>query len=343
MPGHKEILEALPSLLEELTGLSVRVVESPRDGRVDLLVELGDRLLVIEAKVNARAGMVSEAAKQANEYARRDGPRAVPVVAVPYMGEVGRRVCSEARVSYVDLSGNASIKAPPLYVHVEGRPNRFVKHGRPASVFAPKSSRVARLLLLNPQKWWQQQELAEDGDIGPGYVSRICKRLEEEGLVDRDDDHRLRPRDPKLLLTAWEDSYDFEKHSIVKGHVSARSGDELVESAVAALRQSSSKYAMTGLAAAWRLAPFAGFRLVTVYVSKQPDSEIKDRLKWREGGRGSNLWFIRPNDEGVFQGGEELNGVRCVSAVQAYLDLRAMPERSDEASKRLREELLPWA
>lgn len=343
MPRHEEILEALPSLLEELTGLSARLVESPRDGRVDLLVELGDRLLVIEAKVNARAGMVSEAAKQASEYARRRGARAVPVVAVPYMGEVGRRVCSEARVSYVDLSGNASIKAPPLHVHVEGKPNRFMHRGRPASVFAPKSSRVARLLLLDPERWWHQHELAEDGDIGPGYVSRICKRLEEERLVERDDDHRLRPRDPKLLLAAWEDSYDFEKHSIVKGHASARSGDELVEKAVTALHHSSSKYAMTGLAAAWRLAPFAGFRLVTVYLSKAPGNEIKDRLKWREGSQGSNLWFIRPNDEGVFQGGKELNGVRCVSAVQAYLDLQAMPERSDEASERLRQELLPWA
>jgi len=342
MPGHQEILEALPSLLEELTGLSACVVESPPGRRGDVLVKLGDRLLVIEATVNARAGMVSAAANQANENARREGPHAVPVVAVPFMGEVGRRVCAEARVSYVDLSGNASIKAPPLHVHVEGKPNRFVHRGRPASVFAPKSSRVARLLLLDPEKWWHQQELAENGDIGPGFVSRICKRLEDERLIERDDDHRLRSRDPKLLLAAWEERYDFEKHSIVKGHVSARSGDELVESAVAALKQSSARYAMTGLAAAWRLAPFAGFRLVTVYVSKQPGSEIRDRLKWREGGPGSNLWFIRPNDEGVFQGGNELNGVHCVSAVQAYLDLRAMPERSDEASEQLRQVLLPW-
>lgn len=84
------------------------MIVSPRDGRIDLLVKLGDRLLVIEARVNARAGMVSEAARQSGEHARGDGPRAVPVVAVPCMGEVGRRVCAEVQVSYVDLSGNAS-------------------------------------------------------------------------------------------------------------------------------------------------------------------------------------------------------------------------------------------
>src|SRR5690606_3164329 len=155
------------------------------------------------------------------------GPDTVPLLVVPYMGDVGRRICEEAGVAYVDLSGNAVIKAPPLVIRVEGRPNRFKKRGRPSSLFAPKSSRVARLLLLEPERWWSQHELAERGDLGAGYVSRICGRLDDEKLVERNAVRELRPSDPKLLLRAWHDEYSFDKHEIMRGHVSARSGDEL--------------------------------------------------------------------------------------------------------------------
>jgi len=64
---------------------------------------------------------------------------AVPVVAVPYMGDLGKRLCAEADVSWFDLSGNADIDAPGLRVLIEGKPNRFVRSGRP-SVASSRSS-----------------------------------------------------------------------------------------------------------------------------------------------------------------------------------------------------------
>ena len=35
-------------------------------------------------------------------------------------------------------------------------------------------------------------------------------------------------------------------------------------------------------------------------------------------------------------------GVQCVSPVQAYLDLRGLPERAEEAAEHLRKERLQW-
>ena len=341
MVSEQDILRQVPELLAELAAVQPEF-ELVRGEGADLVIRLGNRLLVVEAKSNSQAGAVSDAAEQAAHAARQIGADAIGVVAVPFMGELGQRICREAGVGFIDLSGNASIKAPPLLIHVEGRPNRFVPRGRPSSVFAPKSSRIARLMLLDPRRWWMQQELAESGELGAGYVSRICKRLESERLIERNADRAVRPRDAHLLLDAWRNRYDFAAHKVVRGHVSARSGEELASRVSSVLEGSDHRYAMTGLAAAWLIAPFASYRLVSVYLDALPSEELLEELKCRREERGSNLWLVRPNDAGVFQGGTIVNGMPCVSTAQVYLDLDAMPERSDEAAEHLRKECLQW-
>jgi len=341
MVSEQDILERVPELLAELSAIQPEV-EPARDNDADLVIRLGNRVLVVEAKSNSQAGAVSDAAERAACAAEKFGDKAIGVVAVPFMGELGQRICREAGVGFIDLSGNVNIKAPLLLIHVEGRPNLFVPRGRPSSVFAPKSSRIARLMLLDPERWWLQQELAESGDLGAGYVSRICKRLESERFIERNADRAVRPRDAHLLLDAWRNRYDFAAHKIVRGHVSARSGEELASRVSSVLEDSKHRYAMTGLAAAWLIAPFANYRLVSVYLDASPNAELLEELKCRREERGSNLWLVHPNDAGVFQGGEHVDGMACVSALQVYLDLGAMPERSEEAAEHLRKERFRW-
>lgn len=342
MVREQDILDALPGLLREVSGVELDAVDLRPEPSVDAVIRLGGRIFVVEAKLHARAGVISEAARKVSSFARRFGPTAVPLLAVPFMGEVGRRICKEAGVGYVDLSGNAHIKAPPLVVLIQGRPNRFVQRGRPSSVFAPKSSRVARLLLLDPKRWWMQQELANVGGLGAGYVSRICRRFEDERLIERNAERAVRARDPGVLLDAWLARYDFQKHDVMRGHVSARSGEELVARVAKSCNSRRIPYALTGLAAAWQLAPFARYRLVSVYVNKRLDDSFLSSLSWRGDERGANLWLIRPKDDGVFHGQSEIDGINCVCAVQTYLDLHAMPERADEAASHLREAKLRW-
>ena len=59
-------------------------------------------------------------------------------------------------------------------------------------------------------------------------------------------------------------------------------------------------------------------------------------LGFRRESRGSNTWLVMPNDEGVFHGAQQVNGIRCVHPVQAYLDLKDHPERAREAADELR-------
>jgi hypothetical protein len=264
------------------------------------------------------------------------------MVAVPYMGEVGRRVCEEANVAWLDLSGNARIFAPGIRVRVEGQPNRFKRPGRPSTAFAPKSSRITRWLLMHPNRPIIQRELAEQTGVDEGFTSRIVARLEDDDLVVRDPNGAIRPRDPDLLLDAWSEAYDFSKHRVIRGHVTARSGDLLLRRVAGELVKHGGRHAATGLAAAWLFTRFAGFRIVTIYMGEDPSKPLLEDLAFRDEASGANLWLVIPDDEGVFDGAAERDGVRCVHPVQAYLDLQAHPERAGDAARELRRDCLTW-
>lgn len=308
----------------------------------DLLVEQGPLRLVVEVKASGAAAPVGSMIEQAKGLASVAGGRSVPVVAVPYMGPTGRRLCAEAGVSWFDLSGNAHIVAPNLRILIEGKPNRFLRAGRPSSVFAPKSARVARRLLIEPRRAFRQQELARATGLDDGFVSRIVRRLEDDALVVRDERGAVRARDPDLLLDAWAEAYDWDKHGITKGHVAARSGEELLAKLGATFKRARLRHAATGLGAAWALTGFAGFRLATFFVDETPHRDWLQAIGFREEPRGANVWLVAPSDDGVFDGAEDVRGISCVHPVQAWLDLRTHPERAREAADELRARRLAW-
>jgi hypothetical protein len=330
--------------LSELLDLPVPQEQSyPQLPEADAVLDLGGHTFAIEWKGSGAAAHVALAAEQVRDHAAGLGDDIIPLVAVPFMGPVGRDRCEKAGVAWLDLSGNARIAVPGLRVLIDGQPNRFKRPGKPASAFAPKSARIARWLLMHPSRSVTQRELARATDMDEGFTSRIVAKLEHDELVTREHDGAVRVRDPDLLLDAWQEDYDFSKHQILRGHMPARSGDTLLRLLSEKLREAQIPYAATGLPAAWLLTRFAAFRIVTVYLAAPPWSELLERLGVRDEARGANVWLVEPNDDGVFHGAGDRDGIRCVHPVQAYLDLAAQPERAKEAAEHLRSELLSWS
>jgi len=327
----------LPALFQEW-GLEEPIFQKTgaQERAADYVVHSGQRVFAIELKAAPRTALVKEWGAQLSHRVRRTGAETVVVLAVPYMGAAVAQTARDAGISWMDLSGNADIRAQGLRIHVTGRPNRFVKKGRPSSAFAPKSSRVARALLLDPGRFWVQSDLARQIKLGRGFVSRIVRRLAADELIESGDDGRVRARSAEALLDAWHGEYDFGKHHILRWHHAARSGSELTNAVAEALQDGSHEHAFTGLAAAWAYDPFAMFRLVAVYLKDPTALDVIRALGAREEERGSNLWVVIPNDEGVFDGSRSLDRVRYVSPVQTWLDLAAMPERAQEAAERVR-------
>ena len=340
--------EAVPKRLAELLAVlpgRVKVHREPTAGRgkptrVDMLVSVGEHLFAVECSASGQAASVAMAARSAREFVQQLGKKSIPLVVVPYMGDVGRRLSEEAGVCWLDLSGNAHLVGPGLRVSIEGKPNQFKRAGRPRSVFAPKSARIVRWLLMQPERAFSQRELAKAVGLDEGFTSRIVRQLEEQRLIVREEGGAVKIADYAVMLDAWREAYDFSKHHTVRGHIAARSSDEVVRLLAGQLKHDKVAYAVTGLAGAWLLNQFAGFRLTTVYVGQMPSAETLQQIGFHKETRGENVWLVVPNDEGVFQGAGEHEGINCAHPVQVYLDLKDHPERSAEAAGELRQKLL---
>ena len=303
-------------------------------------LKFGQSVFVVECKTSSDAATIAGAVRNVKEQAEQMGKKAIPTIAVPFMGPVGRRLCEEAGVSWFDLTGNAHLEAPGVRVHIEGKPNRFLRPGRPRSIFAPKSARLVRWLLIHSEEQFTQRDLVQGTGLSKGLVSRLVRRLGEQGLVDRGENDAIRLRDYNALLEAWRETYDFSKHTIIRGHVAARSSDEIVRKLAEQFDSAKLQNAVTGLAGAWLVTHFTGFRLVVFFVEQNPSEAVRKTIGFHEEERGENVWLVVPNDVGVFHGASRRDGIMCAHPVQVYLDLKNHPERSAEAAEQLRKELL---
>lgn len=342
--GNTLVPQRAAHILAKMLALAPSDVEIRKESRgrtLDAIAKVGNRLFVFELERSGDTAHIKSAIEKVLIRTRRVSKRAIPLVVVPYMGPVGSALCEKAGIGWLDLSGNAHIGAPGILVHVEGRPNQFKRRGRPASAFAPKSSRIARWLLIQSNDGLSQRELSKATGLDEGLTSRVVKRLEQAGLVSRDHAGAVRAN-PDALLDAWREIYDFGKQEITRGHIAARSGDALLSTISNALKHRKIEYAATGLGAAWLWSRFAGFRIVTVYLREPAADAILSEIGFREEPQGANVWIVLPNDEGVFQGASERDGIACVHPVQVYLDLKDHPERAEEAAKRLRGDFMKW-
>jgi hypothetical protein len=327
LKGIHPSIDIRPALLEE---------------EIDALIEAGNYRFLIEVKGESNSAQINSAIRKLKRIKPKQKDIIIPLIVVPFMGDVGGKLCREAGVSWMDLSGNADISAPDLKIFIQGRPNAMRKKGRPSNAFAPKSSRVARYLLINAEHAVRQKEIADQAHMDEGFTSRIVSRLVQEGLVCRTDNGALSIPDPNLLLNAWMEKYDFSMHHIIKGHIPSRSSDELLNSIPPLLLKYRIDYAATGLAAAWLYSKFSSFRTVSFYLKSRPDDSVLNEIGFREESRGANVWLIIPADEGVFYGVNEIETVQCVHPVQVYLDLSGHPERANEAAVYLKKQMLTW-
>ncbi|HUF08916.1 MAG TPA: hypothetical protein VMO47_06330 [Rhodothermales bacterium] len=342
--------QQVPRMLIEWLGLresQPTVIIYPRSEveGVDLSIVLEQFLFLVEARKTNAAPSVHSAAELVKKYAslQRDEGNTkqcvIPLVVVPFMTDSGKEICEKAGVSWLDLSGNAYMQSRcpenRVFVHVEGKPNRFPRRGRPKNPFDGKAARIARHLLLHPGTSWSQIDLAKATNVDPGYTSRVVRRLIDLDLLTRDDDKVQNVR-WDFLLRAWREANSF-KHSVVEGHVPARSGEELVHRLAELFQATDTKHAVTGLAAAWAYTHAASFRSASIYVGGSPREQLPfdelSEIGFRRETRAPNTRLLIPDDAGVFDGIRLEEGFWCVSVPQVFVDLEHEGERAEEFSE----------
>ena len=141
-----------------------------------------------ECRRQSNPKAVSEAAAAARRSAQ--AARLRPLVVLPYLDEAALDRLEAESVSGIDLCGNGVVIVPgEWYVRRTGNPNLFRAEGTIKNVYRGASSQVARLFLVRPEFASVQDALDElvrrGGRVALATVSKVCKRLEEELIVER--------------------------------------------------------------------------------------------------------------------------------------------------------------
>jgi len=206
------------------------------------------------------------------------------------------------------------------------------------NIFAPKSSRVLRVLLVDFGKDWDERELALEAGISSGLAHYVCRTLVELGFASRNEQNRIVLVDPLRLLRRWASYHQYDRmNKFLDYFTFEREIDRFVEK----FADLDLEYALCGLVGAWLVAPHVRPVDVHLYVSSESVAkEITERLGLNPTPKGGNVKFVLPYDKGVFYGMQGIQGVKVVSSVQLYVDLYNFPARGEEASSQLLEVML---
>lgn len=339
-----EILESLPSALQScLENVPETRIESITRGIpyaenmiatlvVELLVLGRETTVLFEAKATGQPKRAREAVEQLRRLAGTLDQRVYPVFAAPYISEASALICRESGVGYLDLAGNCRLSFEDTYVERVSSQNPYRDKREGASLFSPKSSRLLRVLLNDPKRTWQVQQLSRAADVSIGLASRVKQALEEREWVASTPDG-IKLVQPETLLMAWSDVYSYKQNQVAEYYTL----DPIPEAEMAIAtwcRESAVPYALTGFSGARLSSPRVQYNRASLYVSAGTGSVAAGTgLKRVESG--GNVLLLTPYDDGVFAVARSMYDMQTVSPVQLFLDVKSMPGRGEEAAEEI--------
>jgi hypothetical protein len=256
---------------------------------------------------------------------------AYPIIAVPLISERGKGICNEHNINYFDLGGNARIACGGIFINTEGRERPKEDMPLNRSIFSPKASRIAKMILDKPSANWSQKEICQHTGLSKGLVSRIISRMLETGYIS-ENDKKLSLVNFDDLFSAFVDSEMKRREKKRAYYVWTQNPQKLMGSLAGKFLQKNIKYAFTQEAGASLVAPFTSFEIVTVYVESL-DKFPEKVVTASRADRGFNLMVIEAPDQDIFASAHSKRGMNVVSNLQLYADLKKNPLRGEKQAE----------
>jgi hypothetical protein len=340
--------EHLRQVLTEIPFLTLASSASNADvpARADFTVPLdtaGDRwLLVCEVKRLSQPRQVRAAAYNLRHHLLSlPNNKAYGILIAPYLSEESIAVLRKESLGYLDFAGNCFLSFGSVFIERRGAPNPAIRRRGLREIFAPKASRVLRILLQDPERPWRVTDLAQSARVSLGQVSNVRRALlnREWAYVDAGG---LQLKDPSVVLDAWRTEYKppvaEEIHYYTLLHSEALDGAMRQAFATAAADQ---HLLLASFSAARWLAAFARVPGHFFYADAAGEEFLKNTLQLDTVGRGANVTVIRPKDNSVFIDRKQVaNGLWTTGPLQTYIDLWSAGERGREAADHLRRQML---
>jgi hypothetical protein len=310
----------------------------------DMLVKfrMGDRphTLVLGVTSLGQPRHIREAVTRLSEI-RRALPDAYPVAVSPYISPQSAALLKRSGLGYLDLSGNCHLSFENILIEKEGKPNLRPANRPLKSLFAPRATRVVRVVLVDPQHAWRLEELAKAAEVSLGHAHNVVKRLEELSWVERNSQQRIQLTRPAELLEAWVEAYSYRQNDVQAYFSGERIARGLVVELGRAAHEARRRYAFTLHSGAALVAPNVRFPAIHCYLEGDPEP-VARALGLRPGEGEGNVYFLTPYDHGVFYAPLAKGGLPVVCLPQLYADLYHYERRGREQAAHLRREAMGY-
>jgi hypothetical protein len=299
-----------------------------------------DKVLVVDIASQGQPRQIREVISRL-EAARRELPAGYPVAVADYVSPQSAALLRGGGFGYLDLSGNCHLSFDNVLIDREGKPNLRPSNRPLKSLFAPRATRVVRVLLVDPQHAWRLEELAKAADVSLGHSHNVIKRLEELSWVERGDDQRMRITKPGDLLDAWVDEYSHRRSDVASFNSPERVTRRLAGEIVRVAEAEGRRVALTMHAGAALVAPQARFPVIHCYVDGSPEA-VARALGLQPAEQDGTVHLITPYDAGVFYAPIVKGGLPVVCLPQLYADLYHYERRGRTQATHLRQEAMGY-
>jgi len=315
----------------------------------DATVELRWKSRKYRFAIECKSSWYPKAIKEAAENLRRASlPSSLyPLILTPYLPEQQLSYLEGEQISGLDLCGNGVIVVPSeLLVYRTGTPNRFRGEGAIKNVYRRNSSIVARLFLLKSEFETVSEALAEitrlGGKVTLGTVSKVCKALEDDLVLERWREASLWGRQLRLLqadklLDRLVENYEGPEINASFTGKTALSIERLRESLEKWEKRTQGQVVKTGIESVEDYAVMARQSVSSFYCS-----DLQSLLKWlkndvQETARFANVNILETRDEFVYF---DRRANFAASPIQTYLELSTGDKRDRETADQVRRIIL---
>jgi hypothetical protein len=312
----------------------VRIDNKEVDFVLSTLISGKPTKFVIEVKSQGEPRFVRMAIAQLKDYLK-SFKNSYGMLVAPYLSDASRQICKEAGLGCIDLAGNVFLSFKSVFIDRSGNSNPFDVARLSKSVFSPKSSRILRVLLSDPSKSWYVKDLSKEAGISIGLTSRVKQTLLAEEWI-KEENKKFYLVKPEEALNQWVNNYSYKKNPGLSFY-SGLSEDQLEAAIKRECEKREFRYGLALFSGARKLTPFVRFMRFFSYIDGDIE-KIAQGLQFKKVESGANVTILQPYDEGIFYGLQDIKGIKVVSDIQLYLDLKSYKGRGDEAAQAIFEQ-----
>ncbi|MHA1409531.1 MAG: type IV toxin-antitoxin system AbiEi family antitoxin [Candidatus Odinarchaeia archaeon] len=333
-------LQKIEDLLPEVEIRNIITEQIIANEKADIIIKIKigklKKTLICEVKSKGEARYIYQAIAKIKSMAKII-ENSIPVIVAPHIGERGKEIAHEFNVGYIDLTGNMWLKINNITIEKEGEKIKKREYRLAKNIFAKKSSRILKALLIEYNKHWRLEELAEITKTSISYVHRVIKTLEKMGYIKYKKREGIKLTRAEALLLDWSKHYNIIEDTDIQSYYTfTRESSEIIKQIKNVSTKSNLKYALTLFSASQLILPYVRQTGTYVYFDTKDIETWVEKLGLHTVEAGANFFVVKPFDEHVYWGIQKIGGVKIVSNIQLFLDLYNFPSRGREQALALK-------